>query len=108
LGCWTSSAKQNKRFLLFLEKEENRRVLLGARPRAPWVGVAEGWAAKRLLRSRTNAFCFFFWKKKKDGHASDDVKDTNSVIYSSLNQIKVVRSRDVSSWVRVVLLIYEE
>jgi hypothetical protein len=34
----------------------------GHAPRPP--GFAEIWAAN-LLRSRTNAFCFFFWKKKK-------------------------------------------
>jgi hypothetical protein len=28
-----------------------------------FLGVPEVWAAN-LLRSRTNTFCFFFWKKK--------------------------------------------
>jgi hypothetical protein len=37
---------------------------LGASPQTPRVGFAEFWVWKSLLRSRTNAFCFFFWKKK--------------------------------------------
>jgi hypothetical protein len=31
----------------------------------PWVGFAEGWVSNGLPRSGTNAFCFFFRKKKK-------------------------------------------
>jgi hypothetical protein len=37
---------------------------LGASPQTPWVGFAEFWASNCHLRSRTNAFCFFFLKKK--------------------------------------------
>jgi hypothetical protein len=56
--------------LLFLEKEESYLVekeeigFLGARPQTPRVGFAEVWVGHNLLQSRTNAFCFFFWKKK--------------------------------------------
>jgi hypothetical protein len=79
------SAKQNKRLLLLiLEKEEYHDTDWSSNP---WVGFAKTWvreflrsrtalfasfSGKRryqvdqlsLLRSRTNAFCFFFWKKK--------------------------------------------
>jgi hypothetical protein len=42
-----------------------RIVFLRASPQTPWVGFAELWVWDSLLRSRTNAFCFFFWKKKR-------------------------------------------
>jgi hypothetical protein len=66
LGIKLSSAKQNKRFLLlFLEKEGLCDAISGGHaPRPPWVGFAEVWVSNYLLGSRTNAFCFFFWKKK--------------------------------------------
>jgi hypothetical protein len=63
------SAKQNKRFLLlFLEKEEVGETEWsiywgGGQP--PVVPLRGRFEAQDLLRSRTNAFCFFFWKKKK-------------------------------------------
>jgi hypothetical protein len=36
----------------------------GQAPKPPWFRFAEGFGLNYLLRSRTNAFCFFFWKKK--------------------------------------------
>jgi hypothetical protein len=37
---------------------------LGASPQTPVVPLRGSFGAQVLLRSRTNAFCFFFWKKK--------------------------------------------
>jgi hypothetical protein len=73
-----SSAKQNKRFLLFSGKRRivleytiteimHYSFLLGASPQTPVVPLRGRFGSLSLLRSRTNAFCFFFWKKKSSG-----------------------------------------
>jgi hypothetical protein len=75
VGVNKPSAKQSKRFLLlFLEKEEESRPIGlasvhwwfsgGARPPDPPGSASPRVGSTNLLRSRTNAFCFFFWKKK--------------------------------------------
>jgi hypothetical protein len=71
-GTTFCEAEQTLFASFFLEKEESHQsnscfsdFFLGASPQTPWVGFAELWVWNNLLRSRTNAFCFFFWKKKK-------------------------------------------
>jgi hypothetical protein len=58
--------KQANAFASFSGK---RRILpdelaFGGTNPNPWVGFAESWALHYIMRNRTNAFCFFFWKKK--------------------------------------------
>jgi hypothetical protein len=50
----------------FWKKKTTTRPIgvLRANPQTARVGFAEVWVAHGFLRSRTNAFCFFFWKKK--------------------------------------------
>jgi hypothetical protein len=54
------------RFLLLLEKEGsyNFNCFLGGNSQTPWVGFAEFWVRKRLLRSRTTLFASFSGKRR--------------------------------------------
>jgi hypothetical protein len=53
------------KILVFPERSETIFHFLGASPQTPLVPLRGRFGVHVLLRSRTNAFCFFFWKKKK-------------------------------------------
>jgi hypothetical protein len=90
------SAKQNHAFLLlFPEKEDSystNYVSGGAEP--PGKASSRFELRKGLLRSRTNAFCFFFWKKK------DTITPIDSLVVENLTKLFLfLGARPQTPWV---------
>jgi hypothetical protein len=81
------SMKKKTTFRPIVSFEALHHQLLRGKRQTPRVCFTESWVWIDFLQSRTNAFCFFFWKKKS----------TSRPIVSFGNRYK-------PAWLRIVIV----